>query len=599
MEEINTCTICYNLYSDDDEKVTLLPCKHYFGKTCINNWLNRSSNCPKCMRVAVKYKDKSGNIKDLMRNRIQNWICLHWMFIMMAIIIGIAGSISVYIRAYDEHPLITIIDGKLLIYGDNRYGQLGQGDTLPYLFPRYVPGLENITSASSSGQHTGVIMNKKLYMFGDNRYGQLGLDDNRDRYTPTLVPNLDDVTEVICINSYTAVINNGTLYMFGYNYDGQLGVGDNISRYTPTAIPELENVKKILCTDYYTVILKDDQIYTFGLIDGIYKIQRPIKILYHGAYDISENRAIIGWIFIHSINKTNPIHIYDQIRLEEWKEDYHYIHPKKWESQYIKIERNHLQQMENLIKSYCENKFTYIPFIPLPEESIERVYKLLIKHKFHEPETDIEMLYSGNYYEEQRDHDNAKKYFLMAIEKGNRDAMYYLGWHYLYFEMDYKNMEKYWLMAYEKGNIESIYELGRYYHYVTKDYDNMMKYYLQAIKKNNTIAMIDLGTYYKEQNDDDNMKKYYLMAIEAGDNNIMYTLVKYYREHDDYNSLIELYIKTKQYKELQETLEYMYKNNKTYNEQIIQHIIEHIHHLMTNGNELLIKILFQLIKTKN
>ena len=48
-----------------------------------------------------------------------------------------------------------------------------------------------------------------------------------------------------------------------------------------------------------------------------------------------------------------------------------------------------------------------------------------------------------------------KKYFLMAIGKGNINAMNYLA---NYFEKkdDYENMMKYYLMAIEKGDINAM-----------------------------------------------------------------------------------------------------------------------------------------------
>ena len=73
-------------------------------------------------------------------------------------------------------------------------------------------------------------------------------------------------------------------------------------------------------------------------------------------------------------------------------------------------------------------------------------------------------------------------------------------------------MKKYYLMAIEKGNSVAMNSLGNYYK-EQNDYDNMKKYYLMAIEKKNTSAMYNLAIYYKNLKDSDNMKKYYLMAI--------------------------------------------------------------------------------------
>ena len=46
------CTICQSEYEDDTE-VLCLPCTHLFHESCINNWLDKSSECPNC-RTDIK-----------------------------------------------------------------------------------------------------------------------------------------------------------------------------------------------------------------------------------------------------------------------------------------------------------------------------------------------------------------------------------------------------------------------------------------------------------------------------------------------------------------------------------------------------------------
>jgi TPR repeat protein len=110
-----------------------------------------------------------------------------------------------------------------------------------------------------------------------------------------------------------------------------------------------------------------------------------------------------------------------------------------------------------------------------------------------------------------------KKYFLMAIDKGNSDAMYDLGYYYQQVEEKYDLMKKYYLQAIDKGNSNSMHNLGEYYQYVEKKYDLMKKYYLQAIDKKNYNAMHNLGYYYQHiKKNYGLMKKYYFMAIYEG-----------------------------------------------------------------------------------
>jgi TPR repeat protein len=107
--------------------------------------------------------------------------------------------------------------------------------------------------------------------------------------------------------------------------------------------------------------------------------------------------------------------------------------------------------------------------------------------------------YIGLYYGKkiEKDYDLMKKYYLMAIDKGNDDAMYNLGHYYQFKEKNYDLMKKYYLMAIDKENSYAMNNLGHYYQFKEKNYDLMKKYYLMAIDKDNGGAMYNLGYYYR------------------------------------------------------------------------------------------------------
>jgi tetratricopeptide (TPR) repeat protein len=120
------------------------------------------------------------------------------------------------------------------------------------------------------------------------------------------------------------------------------------------------------------------------------------------------------------------------------------------------------------------------------------------------------------YYYTEKNHDLMKKYYLMAIDKGNSYTMYNLGYYYKEIKIDYHLMKKYYIMAVEKGSVDAMYHLGYYYHKIEKNYDLMKKYYLMAIDKDSVEAMYHLGDYYENiEKNYDLMKKYYLMTIEC------------------------------------------------------------------------------------
>lgn len=149
----------------------------------------------------------------------------------------------------------------------------------------------------------------------------------------------------------------------------------------------------------------------------------------------------------------------------------------------------------------------------------------------------------GSYYDNiEKNYDEAIKYYLMAIKKGNSDAMSNLGLHYENVEKNYNKAIKYYLMAIEKDDVDAMYNLASYYQNHEKNYMLMEKYYLMAIEKGDVISMYNLAVYYEDVKKNYNKSiKYYLMAIEKGDDNSMNNLASYYHTYEKNYMLMEKY----------------------------------------------------------
>jgi len=187
----------------------------------------------------------------------------------------------------------------------------------------------------------------------------------------------------------------------------------------------------------------------------------------------------------------------------------------------------------------------YLNYVKIENEnSLEKIYNLFKNNIFKEPSTDIEYFYYGVYYQyTEKNYDLMKKYYLMAIELNNSNAMYYLALYYQYIENNYELMKKYYLMAIELNNSDAMDNLAHFYDTFEKNYDLMKKYYLMAIELNHSDAMNNLAFYYQlTEKNYDLMKKYYLMAIELNNSNAMNNLGFYYKitEKND-QTFVELY----------------------------------------------------------
>ena len=79
--------------------------------------------------------------------------------------------------------------------------------------------------------------NGDVLVFGYNRYGQLGLSHDKNINVPTLLMNDKSIKNIIC-GEYQTIIhkNNDDVLVFGYNRHGQLGLGHNDGVNTPTLL---------------------------------------------------------------------------------------------------------------------------------------------------------------------------------------------------------------------------------------------------------------------------------------------------------------------------------------------------------------------------
>jgi len=84
------------------------------------------------------------------------------------------------------------INGKLWTWGDNTYGQLGDGTTVDKSIPVSVSGRHSFIQVTaggriSEGHACGLKADGSVWCWGRNNYGQLGVCDYSDRSTPTSV----------------------------------------------------------------------------------------------------------------------------------------------------------------------------------------------------------------------------------------------------------------------------------------------------------------------------------------------------------------------------------------------------------------------------
>jgi alpha-tubulin suppressor-like RCC1 family protein len=129
---------------------------------------------------------------------------------------------------------------KVLCWGPNNYGQLGNGAASSFIAvnPVAVAGTLQYLQLSAGFDHTcAVTKTDKAYCWGYGRTGAIGDGKTYLRFTPRAVAGGLSFERVTAGNDYTCGETTGNrAYCWGYNGNGQLGDGTTNQRLTPTAV---------------------------------------------------------------------------------------------------------------------------------------------------------------------------------------------------------------------------------------------------------------------------------------------------------------------------------------------------------------------------
>lgn len=174
------------------------------------------------------------------------------------------------VSASGFHFMAIAQDGKLWGWGENNFGQLGDGTTVDKTLPTLVSSTSNWSSVSAGERHTMAIKTDgTLWGWGNDNYQGLGNGDNNDSYFPIQIGVDNDWKQVSAGERATAAIKtNGSLWIWGTNTGGYLGNGatDDFSISVPIQLGTQTDWQMVSGNGRHCLAIKTDgTLWAWGL----------------------------------------------------------------------------------------------------------------------------------------------------------------------------------------------------------------------------------------------------------------------------------------------------------------------------------------------
>ena len=146
------------------------------------------------------------------------------------------------------HSCAILSSGQVVCWGNNFYGELGNGTNTPSKSPVAVSGLSDAESISANGEYTtcAVRIGGQVLCWGKNTGGQIGDGSKADRSVPTPVTGLTDAKSISVGPFHACAIRtSGQAVCWGQNDHGQLGDTSTTEHLTPVNVNGLTDARSI------------------------------------------------------------------------------------------------------------------------------------------------------------------------------------------------------------------------------------------------------------------------------------------------------------------------------------------------------------------
>ncbi|WP_193749590.1 RCC1 domain-containing protein [Rhodococcus triatomae] len=157
-----------------------------------------------------------------------------------------AGRVAMQVGAGANYTCARSLDGEVRCWGDNYFGQLGNGLSGGSLSPVKVVEIDSATQLSvGSGSACAVVGQGAVRCWGENTSGQLGNGLTTNSPVPVGVVGLNGVSQVAVGAGNACALVSGDVWCWGDNSIGQLATGGQVSSPVPLKVPGLSGVRSI------------------------------------------------------------------------------------------------------------------------------------------------------------------------------------------------------------------------------------------------------------------------------------------------------------------------------------------------------------------
>jgi alpha-tubulin suppressor-like RCC1 family protein len=167
------------------------------------------------------------------------------------------------IAAGTYHVLALKNDGTVWAWGDNVSGQIGNGTTgTDAKTPTQVSNLTNVVKIAAGRFFSLAIKSDgTVWTWGENLYGQLGNGTNTDSNVPVQVKGLTGITSALAATGAfhcIVVKNDNTVWAWGRNTYGNLGDNSVTHRSVPVQMIDIADVSSLAAGTNFSILTKTD-----------------------------------------------------------------------------------------------------------------------------------------------------------------------------------------------------------------------------------------------------------------------------------------------------------------------------------------------------